>query len=351
IEPLGLLWSMKPTSEEASPKPEKDIVQWSAHEVSGEPSGVATEIASATTEIFRQVGDLEESALSKDEELQGAFVLRGKGDEKLPVIILLGGSEGGDWSARASAPGLASRGFAAVGVPYYSPAYNDAKPQFDRLPTAFINIPVDRLEAVRDAIEARVDLDADRIGIIGVSKGAEFALLAGSHFDWISAVCAIVPSDVVWEGWGDSHSGPRSCFSLNGKPLPFVPYEGMQTAIDKLRAGEPTTIREPHDAGRIKYAERVPDARIRVEEIRSAVMLVGGDQDETWNSGEMSRNIVETRLEAGLKTEAWISPLAGHYLSGHAFRPLKAAEGSLRSRTYPAMLDFFQRNLRSASND
>ncbi|MEM0926545.1 MAG: acyl-CoA thioester hydrolase/BAAT C-terminal domain-containing protein, partial [Planctomycetota bacterium] len=284
-------------------------------------------------------------------DLQGSFVLRAKGQRRLPVIILLGGSEGGDWGARASAPGLASRGFAAVGVPYFSPSYGTEQAKFDRLPAAFIEIPIDRLEKVLEAIKAREDLDATRIGVMGVSKGAEFALLAAERFDWISAVCAIVPSDVVWEGWGDHASVPRSCFSWRGKPLPFVPYDGMQAAIAKMQAGEPATLREPHEAGRLKHADRVEAARIRVEDIASAVMLVGGDQDPTWNSGEMARNIIDARLAVGKTTEAWISPLAGHYLSGHAHRPMESAEGSLRSRTYPAMLDFFGRNLTPASHD
>lgn len=352
IEPIGLLWSMKPTSEEEVQRPEQDEVEWTATLVEDRTLVEdSSAVAMTTTIVRRRAEGLTETALSDDPKLQGSFVLRDEGQTRLPVVILLGGSEGGDFGARASASGFASRGFAAVGVPYYSPAWGNAEPKFDRLPTAFVDIPIDRLERVRDSIEARDDLDENRVGVMGVSKGAEFALLAAERFDWIDAVCAIVPSDVVWEGWGDNGTEPRSCFSWQGKPLPFVPYEGMQTTIAKMQAGEPATLREPHEAGRLRFADRVEPARIRVENISGAVMLVGGDQDPTWNSGEMARNIVASRLAAGKKTEAWISPLAGHYLAGHAYRPMETPEGSLRSKTYPAMLDFFRRRLHPRSHD
>lgn len=53
----------------------------------------------------------------------------------------------------------------------------------------------------------------------GASKGAEFALLAASHLDWIKAVVAITPSDVVWEGYGwHTEPGTTPLFALEGKP-------------------------------------------------------------------------------------------------------------------------------------
>ena len=86
------------------------------------------------------------------------------------------------------------------------------------LPTSFTEIPVDRLVEVRAWLAQQPGVDAERIGIWGASKGAEFALIAASHYNWINAVAAIVPSDLVWEGWGAA--GPsRSSFSFGGKPF------------------------------------------------------------------------------------------------------------------------------------
>lgn len=116
-----------------------------------------------------------------------------------PTLIVLGGSEGGDEVARQFAPMFAALGYSVLGLPYYDPGYDPAH-KIAGLPRAFVSIPVDRLQAVHDWLAARPEVDSQRIAIWGASKGAEFALIASTRFDWVKAVVAVVPSDVVWEG-------------------------------------------------------------------------------------------------------------------------------------------------------
>lgn len=342
IEPLGLLWSMKPTGGRITTAPTKDSVRFTA---SIEKAGSLKEVATGSLQIKSRHDDVKESPLTNDGSLEGAFIMMRPSNKPLPVIITLGGSEGGDSSARRTAPGLASRGFAVVGVPYYSPAYGDARQQFPTLPRSFEEIPLDRLEAVIKAIDKHPKLDGRRIGLHGVSKGGEFVLAVASRNDRFKAVAAFVPSDVIWEGWGSSRK--TSSFSYGGEPLPYVPYKGMQETIARMSKGERVSIRVPHDAGRAANPERISAARIKVEKIKGAVMVVGGDKDRTWDSGGMCRRIKATRDAAGLNTETWISKEAGHYLSGHAFNPMAYAspDASFRTETYPAMLRFFAKNL------
>ena len=60
--------------------------------------------------------------------------------------------------------------------------------------------------------------------MVGTSKGAELALLAAVRMPWIKALVALVPTDVVWEGWGLGVSpGQRTTFAWQGNALPFVP--------------------------------------------------------------------------------------------------------------------------------
>jgi len=82
--------------------------------------------------------------------LPGATLTRLPGPQRRPAIIVLGGSEGNDWAARDLAPRLASRGYAVLGLPYYAPG-NGGPPRADlaSLPSAFIDIPVDRLDQAR----------------------------------------------------------------------------------------------------------------------------------------------------------------------------------------------------------
>jgi dienelactone hydrolase len=53
---------------------------------------------------------------------------------------VLGGSEGGGSFARDRAPRFASRGFAVLGLPYYSPGRGER--EIPELPAAFADIPV-----------------------------------------------------------------------------------------------------------------------------------------------------------------------------------------------------------------
>lgn len=116
---------------------------------------------------------------------------------------MLGGSEGGSIAAHTSAPLLASQGYAVLGLPSYSPPSwgpEGMKPaELPSRPNSFSNIEVSRLQQARDWLAQQPEVDASRIAVYGVSKGAEFALAAASRMDWIKAV---VPSNVIWEGWG-----------------------------------------------------------------------------------------------------------------------------------------------------
>ena len=276
-----------------------------------------------------------------DERFPGAFIVRPASEGPHPVIFVLGGSEGNDSAARDMAPHFASRGYLAVGVPYYSPAWADQPQQIPELPRAFAELPVDYLERLTDHVKTLEDVDPDRMGIWGVSKGAEYALLAGEYIGDYAAIVAIVPTDVVWEGWGAGRT--VSSFSWRGEPLPFVPYEGMDEEFQKPNP----TLRIPHDAGRVANPDRVEAARIKVEDIKVPLFLVGGDEDTVWASGPMARIVAETRDAAGLETELYVSTDAGHYLSADGYSPTQEAEAKIRGEAYPAMLSFFARHLKS----
>ena len=83
--------------------------------------------------------ELKETPLG--EAFPGAFVLRKPGNDQRPAIVLLGGSEGNDGAARGAAPLWAARGYAAVGFPYYSPAWGDQRRRF---PTCRAALPTSR---------------------------------------------------------------------------------------------------------------------------------------------------------------------------------------------------------------
>lgn len=290
------------------------------------------------------------------EAMPGAFFATPEGSGPFPTIILLGGSEGGDGTVRRKAPMFLAEGYAVLGLPYYSPAYFGRQPQFPELPRAFHDIPVDKLEQARDWLRAQPSVGDQTIGLYGVSKGAEFALLGGSLIDGFSAVAAIVPTDVVWEAWGPGTvEGESSSFSWRGEPLPFVPYIGMTEEIAKYAQPNPQVrLRTPQDAGRHRYPERVEAARIKVERIDEPVLVAGGDQDDVWASGEMAQYLAERRYAANLPTVSLIFPEAGHGLSGTGEQLTEGefrysdADLAAQKEIWSATLAFFAEHLKNS---
>lgn len=291
-------------------------------------------------------------AMEEIGEFAGARLYRPRRDDALPLVIVLGGSEGGSATGRALAPRFAELGYAALALPYYNPAWTGE--DLPGLPEAFLDIPVERLAAVKDWAERRADLAPDRIAVYGVSKGGEFAMLAAARFPWLRAAIGIVPSDVVWEGWGSTApEGTTSSFSWQGAPLDFVPYRGMSEAIDALLRGENRSLTVPHLEGRRANPDRAALARIPTERFAGAMLIAGGDRDSTWPSGEMVRAIAERRAEIGRATTALGFTDAGHGLAGTGWNPLNyvradptvAANAAAQQKIWPATVTFLAEHL------
>ncbi|MBL8517408.1 MAG: acyl-CoA thioesterase/BAAT N-terminal domain-containing protein [Betaproteobacteria bacterium] len=353
----GLFWSQAPVPGDVPADWKSLVVKFSAS-VEGKP------LAEAALELM---ASLPEVKTDKVEAFPGAVFANIRDGKKRPAIILLGGSEGGSIVKYGAAP-LASHGFAVLALPYYSPAqWPTMKAEIPELPSAFADIAVERLDEARAWLQKRAtevgDVDASRIAIHGTSKGAEYALLAGVHLGWPTAIVAIVPTDVVWEGWGQDAKGAvlpgtRSSFAFKGKPLPFVPYQDFQQEFMGFQTGEPVKIRRPQDKGRAANPAAAVAARIPVEKIKAPVLVLGGQDDQVWASGMMAHNIAERRAEAKLETVSLIYTDAGHYLSGNGFSPTTqydagpsksggTPEGNARAQgdAWPKTIAFLKRTL------
>ena len=276
------------------------------------------------------------------------------GDEARPVVVILHGADGNDEAGRRFGPFLARLGYAAVGLPYYSPNWGDfgPPPMFPDLPGSFIDIRVDQLSELRDALRPMTGVDVERFGLFGASKGAEFALIAASRYPWIDSVVAYAPTDVVWEGWGlemVEAEGTRSSFSFDGQPLPFMPYRGF---VEGLMAGPAADLRAIHANGRADHPEREEAARIPVEAYAGPLMLIAGGLDAQWSSALATTAIVAARERAGLETETLVYPEAGHDLVGDGGRRDATRSGGTpeanavaRQDAWPKIVAFMERTL------
>ena len=240
------------------------------------------------------------------------------GDQARPVVVILHGADGNDEAGRRFGPILARLGYAAVGLPYYSPNWGDygPPPMFPDLPGSFIDIRVDQLAELREALRPMAGVDVERFGLFGASKGAEFALIAASRYPWIDSVVAYAPTDVVWEGWGlemVEAEGTRSSFSFDGRPLAFMPYRGF---VEGLLAGPAADLRAIHANGRADHPDKEAAARIPVETYAGPLLLIAGGLDAQWNAASAATAIVAAREAAGRETVALVYPEAGHDLVG-----------------------------------
>jgi dienelactone hydrolase len=306
----GLFWSLTPAADPGEPWPEAGVRL---------KASIDGKVVATTT--LKLVQGRADTTVIPLEGFPGAKLYRPAGDAPAPVVIILGGSEGGDAAGRRFGPKLAARGFAAVSLPYFSPNTPQGQ-EVPGLPVDHVDIPIDRLDALHTALKGRGDIDAARVALFGGSKGSEYALLAASRFAWVDAVVAYVPSDLVWEGFSTERllePGVHSSYSYQGRPVAFTPFEG----IDQVFApGRPPLLSLAYEAGRAAHPDRAAAARIPVERFKGRLLLIAGEDDRMWPSAQMARNIQATRDKAGLTTQLLAFPGAGHLVSGDGYTPV-----------------------------
>jgi hypothetical protein len=147
--------------------------------------------------------------------------------------------------------------------------------------------------------------ECDRVLVLGTSFGAEAALLTGALCSEVDAVVGFAASDVVWAGVR-ADGTVTSHWTLDGAPLPFVPFDAGWEPD-----GEVPAYVGLYEASRARFPERVVEAAIPVERIRRLVLVAGCD-DEVWPALEMSRAIEARRHAHGLETVVVSDPEAGH---------------------------------------
>ncbi|MDG5821793.1 acyl-CoA thioester hydrolase/BAAT C-terminal domain-containing protein [Natronococcus sp. A-GB7] len=199
------------------------------------------------------------------EELVGEVFTPRSGDEG-PGVLVLHGSEGEPLFDHAIA--LAQRGFTAFALHYFGGP---------SLPEDLVEIPLEYVETAAQWLLDHKRVSTDQIGALGVSKGAELGLLAGTWIDEIGPVVSIVGSGLVWEG-GETIDDPpgTSSWSINGEPVPYVPYD--TDAFEDGISGRELFAESLEAAS----TEMIEDATIALEEIDGDVLLVSADDDWLW---------------------------------------------------------------------
>lgn len=145
-----------------------------------------------------------------------------------------------------------------------------------------------------------------RLVVLGLSKGAEAALLLAVRDARIQLVVAISPTSVVWAGLG---CGDRSSFTSGGRPHPFISYDENW----RQPTGVPA-FRGLYEHSLAVFADLAEAATIRVEDIAGAVIVAAGGDDQVWPSDVFARRIADRRAHRGLDTTVLFHEQAGHRL-------------------------------------
>ncbi|WP_372786397.1 acyl-CoA thioester hydrolase/BAAT C-terminal domain-containing protein [Phenylobacterium sp.] len=217
-----------------------------------------------------------------------------------PAMMALGGSEGGLQGARILAAALAMAGFPTLAVAYFNEV---------GLPDALEAIPLETFGRALAWLAAQDSVDADRIGVVGASKGAEAALQFASRWPQIKAVVVGAATHVGWQGINRRSWARVSSWTHQGRELPFVAYRGMPNPFASLGA---------FYAKSLAAADNTEAATIPVEAIGGPVLLVSGGRDSMWDASQMSR-AVTGRLDARGFTHRVVHldyPDAGHLAFG-----------------------------------
>jgi dienelactone hydrolase len=196
--------------------------------------------------------------------------------EPVAAALVLPGSSNRPATGRAEL--LARHGVAALTMPLYGSDLEE--------------VPLERFSAALDELSSI----SDRLAVVGVSKGAEAALLLAAHDSRITAVAAFAPSSVVWAGLAGRR---RSSWTLRGRPIPFVAYDESWAATT-----DPPAYRELYERSLLGAPD---DAWIPVEGITADVLLVAGGDDQVWPSLPMAHDLAR-RCRATVVTH----PGAGH---------------------------------------
>ncbi|MBA2617743.1 MAG: dienelactone hydrolase family protein [Rubrobacter sp.] len=241
-----------------------------------------------------------------------------------PAVIALGGAGGG--LSEGGAKTLASEGFAALALAYFG---------IDPLPEDLVEIPLEYFERAIAWLKAQPAVDADRVAVVGNSKGGELALLLGATYpEDVKAVVGYAPSGVVWQGLPLDrevyHGGHRSPWSLRGEPLPFVGLLGPSASetvemTKSFFAGRPLSTRSLYERA-LDDESAVAAASIAVEKIDAPVLLVSGADDRLWPSTRLSEMAIK-RLEVPdrpFPSEHLRYEGAGHLIALPGYEPARS---------------------------
>ena len=178
-------------------------------------------------------------------------------EDKYPgkVLICFSGSDGGIELSNTLAGAFQAQGLTTLALAYVME---------EGLPKQFSNVPIDSLEA---AAKRMHDMGYEKVGLWGISKGAELALLVGSLLPGlVNAVVAVSPMNTVCQGFAKDKGisfVQGSSWSFHGQEIPYSTYGmkkfPMEFSQTKLFKGDRGKNKEPGLKARLDSLKKTLD--------------------------------------------------------------------------------------------
>jgi dienelactone hydrolase len=241
-----------------------------------------------------------------EQGLSGIFFQPASVNPKPAVIVLSGSSGALAWSSQVAAL-LARRGFAALALAYFG---------FDELPPQLVNIPLEYFAAGFEWLNTQPGVRPDALGVVGISRGAELALILGSRFPYVRSVVAYSPSSIVWSGLYGDRPADLAAWTVKGGAIPF--FSLMTPALSAVRdlvfRESPIALTPLFDAA--LDGPLPSEVHIPVENTNGPILLVSGDDDRMWPATRMGRQIVGRLADHNhpFNSRHVHYPYAGHFM-------------------------------------
>ncbi|NMB55971.1 MAG: acyl-CoA thioesterase [Leptolinea sp.] len=279
IDPMGLVVSVKSRDPKALQKIAQHI---SINEImyiefSAECEG---EKVYATVERYFKASDIKSKRIL-DEFIGELFYTD---DPGRPTILFIGGSGSGlDVDAPISAA-LASHGFNVLSVSFIG-EYN--------LPPQLSRVPLEYFEKVIDWIKQNPITRGKDIWLLGMSKGAEVALILASRHSEITRVALWAPHAYCFQGIAFKN---ESSWTDKGIDVPYIRIKNrwvFRHTLDCFVKNRPFGYTPVYQKS-LEAADNKEEARIRVENSKADFLFFTSKDCGMWNTYDGSVDIMDT---------------------------------------------------------
>ncbi len=206
----------------------------------------------------------------------------------LPVVVFLGGS-GGGFGYEDELKALALNGYSVFSLAYFKEA---------GLPDKLENIPLEYFENAFNWLKTKRQVDPKKLLLLGVSRGAELALLLGSTYPQVKGVIAYAPSCFVLPNATEVEKDTLiASWTLGDNPIPFAHIRRFEENSNA------SIIYRTYIEPLLKEANPAEDYVIKVEKINGPILLISGGQDLVWSASQMATTIEKRLNEHNFKHE------------------------------------------------